>query len=213
MLALALQFVCAGSVCAESASIEQLAAGIAVEYGISTTQFVNCSPINKVQIRQAEQRALKLTGAWKLLLEKHYGNVSPYERATCNLATHQEVLAYQARQVLSCTQREMLKGLTYVCGVDLSPKRDLAETLPIVGRQIKLDKRLLAGTIPGNLTGVLIHEASHKCGTNDLAYFSHDDRPHNVMFAEWPSIADTYYYWTKYGFCIPEVDCKSKLPH
>jgi hypothetical protein len=191
-------------------AVDQLSGAVAVQYGISTTQFINCSPLNILQIRQAELRGIQLVNDWKQLLEKRYGNVSPYERAACNLATHQEVLAYQARQVLGCIQREMLKGLTYVCGLDLSKKRDLASTLPLIGKKVKLDKRLLAGTIPGDLTGVLLHEASHKCGTNDLTYFSLIDRPHSVIFSEWPSIADTYHYWARYGFCIPGVDCNSK---
>jgi hypothetical protein len=188
-------------------SLDRLAEAITAEAGISTTQFENCSKRNVAQIRQAEAHGLKQVIEWKQVLERRYGGVSPFDRDVCNPATRQETLDYKARQVLACVQREMLRGLTYVCNADLSVHHDIAETFPLIGRKVKLDRRLLAGTVPGDLPGTMIHEASHKCGTNDLAYFSATDRPHSVQFSEWPSIADTYYYWAKYGFCIPDVNC------
>ena len=84
---------------------------------------------------------------------------------------------------------------------------------------------------------VLLHEATHLCGSADISYFNNLKRPQNSKINKeslygiiqmlvhkvgaygngrrqvvwpstlWYSIADTYRYWAYFGFCIPEVNC------
>ena len=50
--------------------------------------------------------------------------------------------------------------------------------------------------------GFLIHEVTHKCGTNDE---DGDKSPRDVNGKRWSSIADTY-RWYLNGVCLPGVD-------
>jgi hypothetical protein len=54
---------------------------------------------------------------------------------------------------------------------------------------------------------VLVHEATHKCGSLDGAYFSYDDPygVHGVFMIGRESIADTYGHWVYSGFRVPEL--------
>ena len=54
--------------------------------------------------------------------------------------------------------------------------------------------------------GFLIHEVTHKCGTNDADYFW-TKSPRDVNQKKWSSIADTYRWWHHNGVCNPGVDC------
>lgn len=64
------------------------------------------------------------------------------------------------------------------------------------------------GLDPTDRSSRLIHEASHKCGSLDMAYFNaRNDPPRDVWFTGWQDIGDTYEYWVQYGFCIPGHNC------
>ena len=65
--------------------------------------------------------------------------------------------------------------------------------------------------------GTMVHEFSHLCGTNDAAYFFHGmstsnktvmlPTPSDVSLTKWSKIADTYGFWARNGFCVPDVNC------
>jgi hypothetical protein len=86
----------------------------------------------------------------------------------------------------------------------------VADTLPYVGRTVRV-----AGIFfnynnwPDAEAGYIIHEASHKCGTTDLADFNHNKNtyPQDTFFAYWSNIGSAYSYWALFGFCIPNVNC------
>jgi hypothetical protein len=58
--------------------------------------------------------------------------------------------------------------------------------------------------------GILLHEATHICGTSD-AYYIDDKRkvkyPRDTTFTFWYSVADVYRYWAVEGFCLPGPGC------
>lgn len=60
--------------------------------------------------------------------------------------------------------------------------------------------------------GMMLHELSHHCKTEDLHYFV---EPHNyfqpasyLQGPNWAKNADQYAYWFHHGFCVPGVDCE-----
>lgn len=59
---------------------------------------------------------------------------------------------------------------------------------------------------PIHQASILVHEATHKCGTNDADYF-HYTAPSDQKGRPWHSIASTYEYWILNGLCIPDVNC------
>jgi len=58
---------------------------------------------------------------------------------------------------------------------------------------------------------VLIHEATHSCcATTDKYYYTPDHPP--LRRHNWQNIADTYWYWIQYGFCLPAENTCVKQP-
>lgn len=55
--------------------------------------------------------------------------------------------------------------------------------------------------------GVLVHELSHNFGTLDAEDFSSVKPPFNGKNVKWHNNAETYEYWIKEKFCLPEINC------
>lgn len=82
------------------------------------------------------------------------------------------------------------------------------KVMPIFGNEVDVASYHLARGGYDFLVGSLIHEATHKCGTNDADYFyQRNQKPHSEWYSEWHNIASTYDYWSIKGFCVPEIDC------
>ncbi|MBT3980346.1 MAG: hypothetical protein HOE90_03285 [Bacteriovoracaceae bacterium] len=56
------------------------------------------------------------------------------------------------------------------------------------------------------MVSIIIHELAHTTGIiGDPAYFGGGkDVPRDIKKRGWESIADTYGYWAKHGFCLPK---------
>ncbi len=111
-----------------------------------------------------------------------------------------------SRNILLCAKRK-LKSIYYKC-VPYIKNRFIMQTMPLLGNEVKVSSKLMhkAGNL--SLAATIIHEATHKCGTSDGAYFYQDKKkPANLWFAGWSYIASTYDYWFMKGFCIPGEDC------
>ena len=142
----------------------------------------------------------------------------------------------KAKRVLECSKEKMRTSITYSCRCPLFMP-DTAATVLFSSESIALCDGYwkIEMCMPmEDYAGVFIHEATHLCGTGDAAYFGYQNYPQDssvnigtvMMYfhkigaflhgynqaiwasGKWYSIADTYYYWVNYGFCIPEVDCR-----
>ncbi len=58
-----------------------------------------------------------------------------------------------------------------------------------------------------NRAAVIVHEASHTCGTLDCEYGRHPRKGDFGVFGS-SANADNFEYWAKKGFCLPGFDCK-----
>ncbi len=82
------------------------------------------------------------------------------------------------------------------------------KVLPIIGNEVDVASEHLFRYDKDFMTATIIHEASHKCGTNDADYFiQNGKKPASTWRSGWHNIASTYDYWGTYGFCVPEIDC------
>lgn len=115
-----------------------------------------------------------------------------------------------AKRYLSCIDRE-LGSLGVKCEkAGMSRKCDKGDIYGwanwMFASRIHICNRVYFGMTPEWRSGALMHEASHKCGSLDVAYFL-GSSPHDVVLTGWQDIADTYRYWATEGFCIPGHDC------
>lgn len=108
--------------------------------------------------------------------------------------------APNAEKVLQCSRRVLEKGLTYYCG---KLKKDVAMTYPVFGQIVYIDIERFHNRSIDVRQAIILHEATHKCGTSDASYFDIDKPPKNGRFFGWSSVASTYNYWMYRGFCIP----------
>ncbi|MFP5519905.1 MAG: hypothetical protein ACLGGX_08375 [Bdellovibrionia bacterium] len=165
-----------------------------------------CSPERASELRQYENEGVILIDSWLQTFKNKYG----VEVAQIRKQRHQSEFKAKnqlelATSVLLCTQEKLRKGLVYLCADNLAG--DVAWTLPVISRRVFLDHDKFWNTAVDYKRAVVIHEATHKCGTNDAIYYKKGTNPHNVGFVGWSTIADTYSYWAYYRLCIPGIDC------
>jgi hypothetical protein len=113
-----------------------------------------------------------------------------------------------SEKILSCAMDRLEAGFDYDCAAT----KNGAETLPFIGNTILLNEFYFYYPTLFQI-GVLLHEATHKCGTNDAHYLLHGEEPiapHNAWYCSWANVASTYDYWVIKGFCLPEIDCDTK---
>lgn len=147
-------------------------------------------------LRRLEIHSSKVLNTWqKMLVQKYQATPGLDQNRT------QKDLALD---IVLCTKDQLEKGLIYHCVSD--PKRG-GWTLPVVGRRVYLSEENFWPARFSYQQAVIIHEATHKCGTNDASYFKPSESPHNVGIFGWSTIADTYSYWSEYGLCLPGIDC------
>ena len=108
----------------------------------------------------------------------------------------------RALNMLTCA-KSRLKQIKYGC---VSDGKYAASTWMIIGHQVTISESWFSKTDSQGVVGTLIHEATHKCGAVDAAYFN-PDPPRDIGPIPWDAIADTYDYWIEVGFCIPGEDC------
>jgi hypothetical protein len=75
------------------------------------------------------------------------------------------------------------------------------------------------GYAPKTQSGIVLHEFTHVCGTDDLIYYppfgvrqGADRWEHfpglKSSFKHWSQNADLYRWWYENGFCIPKINCQ-----
>lgn len=168
----------------------------------------SCSSSQKNQIELAEGRSLPA-------MVDLIAHLRERRKAESQLLAYVPVIGrytvserlLRAERVLRCALARVPK-LTFSCNQEIVDYSGV--TLPIVGRNIKFAGQFFGNQPESDLYRVatFIHEATHKCGTTDLDYFSHQE-PNDWGMVPWDSIADTYYYWIMNGFCVPGENCGS----
>lgn len=108
-----------------------------------------------------------------------------------------------ALNILKCSEKKLPK-LNYICTNTYEEYE--AQTWPVIGTEVKLSNGFFDRWDQLQISA-LIHESTHKCGTNDLDYFSLINKPRSIGISHWSFIASTYSYWMNNGFCIPKDDC------
>lgn len=106
--------------------------------------------------------------------------------------------------ILSCIHKK-LDRIKYKCDA-MNSHRLSAQTFYVLFKSVRLNYDFFYSD-SDTITGVLIHEASHKCGTTDALYFKGGIRARSTVLVPWPLIGDTYQYWATDGFCLPDHDC------
>ena len=125
-----------------------------------------------------------------------------------------------ARDKIDCVKRKMVNApLTckYVGG-------NLGRALKYIGNGIALDTNAIEEHFQKNrpqytrggistveiTASTILHEMTHKCGTNDDSYFAAWNDPMTSGGSEWGKIADTYQAWALWGFCMPGPQCAAR---
>lgn len=158
--------------------------------------FENCN-LNDIQILKDH------TYKSKHLIIEIQNNFVEYERKF-----HKQIRQMDlAHDIMDCSYKR-LDHITYVCNAHRKDDSVDASTDPILGRRVRLNEKLPHYSSE-RISAILIHEATHKCGTTDAAYFNPSYPPRNIGIFGWPVIASTYSFWVEYGFCIPGIDCQT----
>lgn len=167
-------------------------------HGARPHQFKNCSDLDIQTLNSILSQIPPIAAGFKKNLKNYSGQARNRSSSS----------ALKAHGILQCVERVLGRGgFTFECNADIGD--NMAWTLPLIGKTIKLDTGFF---LRGEhyATGVLLHEYTHKCGTSDAAYFFYESTPpRSSRLSSWPMIADTYRYWHEHGFCIPEVNCRN----
>ena len=122
------------------------------------------------------------------------------------LSTKQRIKLVFSRWVLACAKRRAAY-IKHQCYTD---DDYVAKTTFLVGNTVMFSDLYFKESYRyGSLhsTAVYLHELAHLCGTFDSLDFESNNPPRDSLVIGWESNAETYEYWVKYGFCIPEINC------
>ena len=122
-----------------------------------------------------------------------------------------------ARSKLECANRK-LQNAVITCA-ELSGGK-LGWAIPMIGTGIKINPEghntlysrgnwmNLNATM--HIGSTIIHEMTHKCGTNDKDYFDLPNNPMTTAGKNWHNTADVYQSWALWGFCLPGPECAAR---
>lgn len=161
----------------------------------NTYELQRCDRAKERQFPDIMKRSLKKTKLLKLEVQK--------ERKTSKHSKLQDWQLKLAEKTLNCIYSKLSEAYVFECSQSENLNA-IAETDWIWGKKIKLYKKFWQQTYPGK-TATVIHELSHKCLNIDGA--NTHDKPSNKFFIPWSFYADTYAYWSIYGFCLPPDEC------
>lgn len=65
-------------------------------------------------------------------------------------------------------------------------------------------------TLSHLIGSVILHEMSHKCGTNDKEYFALWNDPLTSAGKRWANVADLYSNMALWGMCMPGPECAAR---
>jgi len=173
-----------------------------------------CSAETQAYLRKLENNGIAEIDGWIQTLQTQYGidlddvfrlrrgeHFDVYGESLWNKLGPEQ----RAAEVALCAQDRLKRGFEYLC-VTSPSNRFAMRTFPILFNTVTVNEYNFWVASPSRQMGRVIHEATHKCGTNDVTEFRAGP-PRNVGIVAWYSIADTYEYWAAERFCIPNRDC------
>lgn len=162
--------------------------------GHAENKFSDCKEWQIADLKSGIVRAKKFTEFWQSKFKE-------------NLSIQNSVFHYlKAQKVVTCAEGK-LDSLKFTCEYHKEENWD-AETFPVLGKGVTINTASFFRNSENRIAGMIIHEATHKCGTTDKEYFNTPtDYPKDSGLISWAMIADTYEYWAQFGFCDPETEC------
>ncbi|MCO4753419.1 MAG: hypothetical protein KC478_03000 [Bacteriovoracaceae bacterium] len=166
----------------------------------ATNEIRNCAPDQESRIRSAIQESYI---SMNTIMDDIDHTIETRSR---ELPKHVVKKLAKAKYMLKCAEIRT-DYLDFDCDAGIS-EGAFMQVQPIVGNEVKVDGNYLPYAGDKFLVGTIIHEATHKCGTNDANYFYQTrTKPRSNWYSGWHNTASTYDYWSIKGFCIPEIDC------
>ena len=152
-----------------------------------SNEIRNCSSYQESRIRSAIQDSY-------LSMNKIIDDIDhTFETRSEELSKHVLKKLGKAKYMLKCAELRT-HFLDFDCNEGLS-ERVFMQVWPVVGNEVKVNKKHLPKASYRFLVGTVIHEATHKCGTNDAHYFYQTKtKPRSKWYSEWHNIASTYDY-------------------
>ncbi len=167
---------------------------------LAKISFKNCSKDDEQIIQSVHKDAMK---SFDEVIEQIDERVDNWDHSLSK-KVRKKVL--KAKYILKCAKKRAPK-FKYKCNEEPGLPF-IMRVLPVVGNTVEVATYGLEWQSYNFLRGAVVHEATHKCGTTDAAYFyQNNEIPRSTLFVEWHNIASTYDYWTMFGFCIPGHDC------
>lgn len=139
---------------------------------------------------------------------------------TTNLSKSDQKKVRNVGKNLSCIQRKFLDEMEIHCESCHHANAYVTQIrIPILGTihnpaRIHVCTPLMKNYQTVAVGGILLHELSHKCGTDDLEYFI---TPYDFNYVNasslknWDKNADHFEYWYHNSFCIPGLDCPERF--
>lgn len=140
------------------------------------------------------------------------------------LKATEKIFFEKAKKTFECIQKQIEKKLKFECIESYlcdEPHNYYMYTSPTLDHVFK-DKLIrvcpqVKEDGPEFIAGIIVHEVSHLCGTDDFSYLG----KRGELDLKVPSFdyliegrnesgtmnADSYRYWFEKGFCLPEKDC------
>ena len=123
---------------------------------------------------------------------------------------------HRAARWMKGIQKKLNKKIVVTCQPStkgLCKKGPNAHTFPIFGSGMRVCPGFFSSNKLEYQAAVIVHEMAHKMGANDMLYFSQSNTgpeasPKNKskLFG-WSTIADSYEYFARFGFCVPGHTC------
>ncbi len=180
------------------------------------------SPETKITARNCSTNQIsKIDKAVKFLIPELRKRVDEIEKyGDKKLSPTDQIFYNKAKKITKCIHKQVEKKLKFEC-IDShlchEPYNYYMYVSPTPDQVFK-DKLIracpdFAVDRPDFVAGIILHEVSHLCGSEDLEYLgTRNERMKIKPKLNYPEgsgelNADSFRYWFENGFCIPEKDC------
>lgn len=175
-------------------------AALVLSSNVLATQITNCKAYEETRLTQGVIHSKKQTEGLIKKIDFRLKN----DRYRMSKYNYKKFV--KAKYILKCARGKIDK-LTFNCSNSIAENKFMT-VLPIVGTEVQVNQYELSKASNFYVGAMILHEATHKCGTTDAAtFYQNRVKPHSTWFSEWHNIASTYDYWALVKFCLPEVDC------
>ena len=169
-----------------------------LSFSANALQTKNCNPTEEAKIKAAVNGAPALLKEIRTQLALE---IDPKSRRE-NYDNETSEKLRKAYKKTACIAAKIPK-LSFECTNEWN--RFTAQTLPIIGSKVKISNRFF-NYEERRANAVIIHEASHKCGTNDIFGMSTQSL-NSVADRAYHNTGAFYEILAVRGFCVPGYSC------